>query len=285
MIHMRPSVESDVPRQRELWTLAFGDGGDYVDNFYHNYYRPERVVVLEEDGVVQSMTAWFDTDLVMPDGERWKAGYLYAVATHPGARGKGLAGALLKYADGYLKEEHRCRAVTTVPAQPSLHNFFGANGFRECFAHDQWVLRPEGLPSPAPGFALEAVGAGEYGRLREELLADLPHIAYPLDALEYQAGCCRISGGGLYRADTGAGTALLCAEGMENGQLMLKELLGVPEARERLLGGLPRLLPAFGGLYRCPGTGVPFGMLKWLEPELEKRWDWSSGAYMGLGFD
>ena len=26
MIHMRPSVESDVPRQRELWALAFGDG-------------------------------------------------------------------------------------------------------------------------------------------------------------------------------------------------------------------------------------------------------------------
>ena len=61
MIRMRPSVPEDIPRQRELWGLAFGDDGAYVDNFYQNYYRPERVLVLEEDGVIQSMTAWFDT--------------------------------------------------------------------------------------------------------------------------------------------------------------------------------------------------------------------------------
>ena len=48
MINMRASVPADVPRQRELWKLAFGDDGAYVDNFYHNYYRPERVVVLGE---------------------------------------------------------------------------------------------------------------------------------------------------------------------------------------------------------------------------------------------
>ena len=107
MIHMRPSVEADIPRQRELWKLAFGDDGAYVDNFYHNYYRPERVLVLEEDGLIQAMTAWFDTTLVTTDGNRWKAGYLYAVATHPDARGKGLAGALLKYADYYLKEQQQ----------------------------------------------------------------------------------------------------------------------------------------------------------------------------------
>ena len=40
MIHMRPSVPEDVLRQRELWALAFGDGGDYLDNFYQTYYRP-----------------------------------------------------------------------------------------------------------------------------------------------------------------------------------------------------------------------------------------------------
>ena len=46
MIQFRPSVPADIPRQRELWFLAFGDDGAYVDNFYHNYYRPERVLVL-----------------------------------------------------------------------------------------------------------------------------------------------------------------------------------------------------------------------------------------------
>lgn len=281
MILIRPSVPEDVPRQRELWALAFGDSGPYVDNFYENYYRPHRVLVLEEDGRVQAMTAWFDTEFVLPGGERYRAGYLYAVATHPDCRGRGFAGRLLAYADGYLKEQG-CQAVTTVPAQPSLHRFFGANGFRECFTHSQYhqtVFRQDALPAPEP------LSPEEYGRRRELLLAHLPHIAYPADALAYQAGCCRISGGGLYALSLPGGPALLCAEGMEDGTLLVKELLTGENAPDQAAKSLKTALPAFGGWYRTIGKMTKFGMLKWLDRELEENWDWSETAYMGLGFD
>ena len=66
MLQTRISTPADIPRQRELWQLAFGDGGAYVDNFYHTYYKPERMLMLEEDGVVQAMTAWFDTTFAVP---------------------------------------------------------------------------------------------------------------------------------------------------------------------------------------------------------------------------
>ena len=49
MVTVRPSRPGDVPAQRRLWKLAFGDGESYIDNFYSTYYRPERVVVLEAD--------------------------------------------------------------------------------------------------------------------------------------------------------------------------------------------------------------------------------------------
>lgn len=291
MIQMRPSVPEDVPRQRELWTLAFGDGGDYVDNFYHNYYRPERVLVLEEGGVLQAMTAWFDTTLAMPDGNRWKAGYLYAVATHPDARGRGLAGALLKYADFYLKEEQHCQAVTTVPAEPSLHNFFGANGFQECFVLTQGPLEPDDAGEPGWDNPLRPATPEEYGAVREQLLADIPHIAYPEDALAYQAGCCALSGGGLYVGQTELGPVCLCAEGDGNGLVVFKELLG-GSARRLVLPHLARMFPARRWQVRSPMAGGPhmsggwkFGMLKWLYPGLEARWDWNSTAYMGLAFD
>ena len=284
MISMRPSVAADVPRQRELWKLAFGDSGDYVDNFYHNYYRPDRVVVLEEDGLVQAMTAWFDTTFVLPDGQRHKVGYLYAVATHPDVRGRGFAGMLLKYADDYLKNEHGCVGVTTVPAQPSLHKFFGRHAFRECFIHNQQTVAAT-KAKELPDFELEPLTPEEYGRLRERLLAGTAHIAFPQDGLEYQAGCSRISGGGFYAARTGEATVILCAEGLGNGELMLKEALGEAAAREKVLCGLHRLLPGFKGVYRCPGAGTAFGMLKWLCPELEQSWDWNNTAYMGFGFD
>ena len=284
MILTRPSVEADVPRQRELWALAFGDSGPYVDNFYNNYYRPERVLVLEEDGVVQAMTAWFETEFVVSEQEQYRAAYLYAVATHPDTRGKGFAGKLLQYADAYLKEVQGFQAVTTVPAQPSLHNFFGANGFRECFTHNQLVLGKMDEET-VKKLDLIAINACEYGILREEMLKNVSHIAYPADALEYQAGCCAISGGGLYKLRTAEGEFLLCAEGMENGALMLKELLSGQNRENELKNGLFQALPAFCGLLRVPGGGTKFGMLKWLEPHLKEKWDWSRQAYMGLAFD
>ncbi|MEA4934749.1 MAG: GNAT family N-acetyltransferase [Lawsonibacter sp.] len=284
MINVRPSIPADIPAQRELWKLAFGDSGDYVDNFYTTYYRPERVLVLEEDGVVRSMTAWFDTALVLPGRGEYRAAYLYAVATHPDCRGRGLAAKLLSAADAHF-QFLGIPAVTTVPAEPSLHRFFGANGFREYFTHDQMVWKTEDAEPLTSPFRLQPLEPEEYGRLRETILAETPHIAFPVDALAYQAGCCRLSGGGLYAAKTAAGMAVLCAEGMEDGSLMLKELVGCPSARGQVLSGLRPLLPRFGGRYRTPGEQTKFGMLKWLDKEFCAGWDWASTAYLGLGFD
>lgn len=144
----RLSFPADIPALRALWSLAFGDDGAYVDNFFHTYYRPDRVLVLEEEGQVRSMTAWFDTVFVVPGRGKFRAAYLYAVATHPDCRGKGLAARLLKGADEYFRTLS-IPAVTTVPAEPSLHSFFGANGFRECFVHQSQVSQLN-AERPAP---------------------------------------------------------------------------------------------------------------------------------------
>ena len=53
MTQIRLGTPGDAARERELWQLAFGDDGAYVDNFYQTYYKPERMLLLEEDGVVR----------------------------------------------------------------------------------------------------------------------------------------------------------------------------------------------------------------------------------------
>ena len=300
MITVRPSVPEDVPAQRELWKLAFGDSDQYIDNFYSTYYRPERVVVLEEDGAVRSMTAWFDTTFVVPGQGEHRTAYLYAVAPPPDCRGRGLAAALLAGADEYFCSLD-IPAVTTVPAEKSLHDFFGSNGFRECFrvlgtCYGSHEL--ERAPVPAPDL-LRPASPEEYGRVREALLKDIPHIAYPPDALAYQAGCCALGDGGLFIGDASTGPMCLCAERASGELVILKEFLylGRPPLPE--LGGIwqniAALLPAQRWDLRqprpaefCVGVNEKlgrFGMLKWLDPALESAWDWDTVGYLGLAFD
>ena len=293
MLTVRPSVTGDIPAQRELWKLAFGDSDQYIDNFYSTYYRPERVVVLEEDGVVRSMTAWFDTVFVVPGQGEYRAAYLYAVATHPDRRGRGLAAKLLAGADEYFRSLG-IPAVTTVPAEPSLHNFFGANGFRECFRILGGKLRRDEIPVP-PSNVLRPASPVEYSQVREELLKDIPHIAYPEDALAYQAGCCALGDGGLFVGDTPAGPVCLCAERADDELVIVKELLGPAGMGRAVFPDLPRIAPARRWEIRGPrpwderpdlrGNLGKFAMLKWLDPELESAWDWGTVGYLGLAFD
>lgn len=294
MLTVRPDFPEDIPVQRELWKLAFGDSDAYIDNFYRTYHRPGRMVVLEEKGVVRSMTAWFDTTFAVPGQGAYRAAYLYAVATHPDSRGRGLAAKLLAGADEYFRSLG-VSAVTTVPAEPSLHDFFGANGFRECFVHDQtagWQENFPGTPppSPPPSLTLEPLAPAQYGTLREELLSDIPHISYPEDALAYQAGCCTLSGGGMYRIATAQGDVLACVEWTEAKMPLVKELLGPQSAQELFLNELPALFHTDLWAVRTPHRSGPlpghkFAMLKWLDPEQEKAWDWGTMGYLGLAFD
>ncbi|NBI67773.1 GNAT family N-acetyltransferase [Pseudoflavonifractor sp. 60] len=298
MVTVRPSVFEDVPTQRELWKLAFGDSDAYIDNFYRTYYRPERVVVLEEEGAVCSMTAWFDTTFVVPGQGEYRAAYLYAVATHPDCRGRGLAGELLAGADEFFRGLG-IPAVTTVPAEPSLHNFFGANGFRECFRVLESYQYREELEKLSPANALRPASVEEYGQVREQLLADIPHIAYPEDALAYQAGCCALGDGGLFVGDTPAGPMCLCAERADGELVMMKEFL-CPRQRSlqdmaRIWLDFQRIAPARRWQVRQPrslewSVGVnedlgKFAMLKWLDSAMEKSWNWDTVGYLGLAFD
>lgn len=277
MIELRPSISADEPRLKELWKLAFGDEDAYIDHFFTRYYTPERMLVLEEAGVVQAMTAWFDMPLVFADGTRVPCAYLYAVATHPDCRGRGLAGRLLAFADRWLGE-NGFACVSTVPARSDLHRFFGQNGFEEYF-----VLRQEEyVPQSAPPALLERVDAKEYGRLREQQLVGTDHVAYALPALEYQSGVCALSGGGLYRVGE-KGCACIEVAGEE---VFVKELL-CPEKQQEALAAIGQCHSAKRYWVRTPyeGQGVQwkFAMLKWLSSAPE--WNAKTVPYLGLAFD
>ena len=126
---------------------------------------------------------------------------------------------------------------------------------------------------------LEPVPPEVYAGLREARLAGTAHIALSPEVIAYQAGGCALTpGGGLYALEAPHGAAVLCAEGMVDGRLLVKELLCDPSDLDWVLARLPGLLPGWSGLYRTPWGAEPFGMLKWLDPARERAWDWASTA-------
>jgi len=275
---LRPATVGDRPRLRALWKLAFGDGDDYIDCFFAACPDPERVLVLEDGGGVQAMTAWFDMPLVSTNGGQWPGAYLYAVATHPDCRGRGYAGNLLAWAGEWLRAKGFA-CLTTVPASDSLHRFFAANGFEEQFALTEGEVVPDIALCPAP---IRAVEGAEYGQLREKLLSGTAHAACGPEGLAYQQAVCRLSGGGLFAAGTGCA----CVE-RAGDRAVVKELLAPAEEHAAILAALAKAIPANRWLVRTPcqsgQEGTPFAMVR----RLAKRPDqWPHGpAYFGLAFD
>ena len=133
MITIRTAAPEELPQLRDLWRKCFGDPGAYVDIFFQKFCSIDQVLVVDDDGEVDSMAAMLPGAIQLPDGTEVPVGYVYALATNPYMQGKGHARQLLRYADDFLQKRGD-KAMVLVPASPSLHRFFEAVGMDECFA-------------------------------------------------------------------------------------------------------------------------------------------------------
>ena len=292
MIELRPARAQDTERCKALWKMAFGDGDAYLDLFFTCDYHPEQMLLLLEDGVAMTMLYLMPMTLKGPDITA-TAHYVYALATDPAARKQGYGRQLLHAADRYV-QDWGDDCMTVVPAEPSLHKFFGTVGYEPSFDTRMVEVAEALLPPAREDIAVQAIPPEEYGRLREDLLAGTFHICYDDSLLTYQAGLGRMSGGGLYQISADGWTGCAAVECLGAETVVFKELL-LPETGEVLQAAaqIARRLPAKRYHIRTPACwpGVagsylqPFGMLKWFNREKEAAWIKEPIAYLGLGFD
>ena len=80
-----------IPELRSLWKTAFGDEDAFLDAFFSTAYSPDRCRCIIEDDGIQAALYWFDASCA-----GHKFAYLYAVATDPAHRGKGLCRKLME---------------------------------------------------------------------------------------------------------------------------------------------------------------------------------------------
>lgn len=283
MTEIRIAEPADLPRQKALWKLVFGDSDAYIDRFY-SHPALGHSLLLEDRGMLCSMVSLLDLSVILPDGKAAASGYIYALATHPDSRGRGFAHALLDHADRFLQSLGRT-CVTVVPADPPLHAFYRANGFVECFATQFRTLAASCLPPCAPEDSCVPLSPVAYNRLRERLLAGTLHVAYPEALIAYQQALSLSGRGGLFQLTVAGQKGTAVVEAGDAGTYTIKELL-LPEGDTiRAVALLAAHLPAAQEyVVRTPALGHDaraFGMIKWYTPPPIE----TSSGYLGLAFD
>ena len=143
---------------KSLWKTVFGDSDAFIDSFFRIAYSPDRCRYIEEDGNAVCALYWFDCSF-----EGGKLAYIYAVATHPQHRGKGLASRLMLQTHDHLKQLGYAGAVLK-PAN-GLFPFYERLGY----VTSGFIRRFDAL-SNTEHARIQEVSAAEYGRLRRTFL-------------------------------------------------------------------------------------------------------------------
>lgn len=250
---IKPPSPAHVPALRTLWQQAFGDTDAFLDTFFETAFSPERCRCVILGGQIAAALYWFDCRL-----EDRRFAYLYAVATDPAHRNKGLCRALLEDTHRYLLATGYA-GVVLVPGEPSLFRFYAKAGYRTFGSVDEFTC----IPSKKP-VALHAIDVKTYASLRKDLL--------PIGSLLQEGKTLSFLNcfGKFY-----AGSGFLLAATLESQMLTVHEYLGDPALAPAIVSGLG----ANSGRFRCPGSQKPFAMFYPLVS------DAPIPTYLGLALD
>ncbi len=169
--------------------VFYEDSEDFAKTFTDKYFDKCCRYILCDGKMVAML---YLLDCVVFDGEKnHPALYLYAAATDPDYRNRGLMSKLI---DSVLKEN---KTIVTKPANQSLFSFYENFGFTVCSFKDETKKE---FPKE------ETLNTEQYIALRKKLLRNIPHIIltdeeFALDSFT------------LYGNDT------YCAAVDENGQI------------------------------------------------------------------
>lgn len=296
MVNFRQASANDIPQAKELWKRCFGDADAYVDMFFQKYCVPEQVLVVEEDGEINSMATMLETTLHCPDGEEYSIGYVYALATNPYIQGQGHARQLLSFADDYAKKKGM-KGFALVPASPSLHRYFENLGLVECYS----TRKVEKLSSELTGVGelpedckMTPILPGEYNEIRRQQIgAEAMYVDYTDKLVQFQQFGSHLTAGDLYRLEIDGEVGCVSIEFVQRSRLLMKELLISTDKMEKAVQMVAKEFPAARYHMRTPadregmqGSYVQhFGMMKWYDRQLQEKWFSRQDAYLGLAFD
>ena len=277
---IQPGTPDQIPALKAIWAASFPeDPPEAIEDFFARCFRPEECLTAFEGGEPVSMVFLLPA-LYQRGGKAFPVQYIYAAATLPAWRGRGIFGALLR---GALEEGRRRGQFASFlhPGEPSLAAYYGRFGYRAGFrAAVDRLNREEMLTAggSAAGIRLLA-GCPDYAARRDRLLAGSGAYVKWEERLAGLAVSSAVSAGGGVLA--GPDGLALCEP--SGGVLAVRELLCPPQRRADYLCALAAQFDAPAYHIHRPAqageTGETVGLIRPLHPEAE---DWDAASYMGL---
>ena len=118
-----------IPSLINLWHKVFGDEREYIELFFGDAYFDSECFAEIVDGEAVS-ALYLLRCIIKCDGKIYHGRYLYAAATLPEYRGKGLMSKLIKEAQDYSQGEN-LDFIALVPANDGLYGYYSGFDFIE----------------------------------------------------------------------------------------------------------------------------------------------------------
>jgi len=271
MIGIRRSRPEDLGDLTRIWNASFPGDEAFADWFLRSVYAPEHSLVWEDGGRALAMLHLIPMTL-RAGGREVSASYVYAVATLPESRGRGVAAALLEEAEA-LERSRGTELLMLVPQSGTLFEYYRRQGFREALFRAR--RRISGAGEIPQGVMLDdAPEPSELNACFEAALSGKNHVerteAHWARSLSY------LSALGARRDGRLIGYAVYDAEGV------VRELIAFNDAARAALepGALKRMDAREAVAYGPDGAPEPYGMARAIAAGFEPDF-----CYAGLMLD
>ena len=284
-------MREDIVR---LWHDCFGDSNAYVDFFLQHYDIARHMLVFIDGEKPVSMLSMLPMSLVTQTGTLLSGRYIYAVATDPRYRGRGLSSKLLAAAHEKLAAAGVHLSVL-VPARGDLFDFYRKRGYEPAFFIGDASISAESIPRFEGSFSVAEADAAEFSRIRERAFSgSTMFVRWDGDALAYRlAETAMLGGETLLLQAVNAQAIAVCRN--EGDTVWVKELALDGMTVAAALSILQHKYPAKEYRLRLPMdtpcpyplTRTPHAMAYWYDKRMAEMVRQSQGnePYMNLVLD
>lgn len=277
--------EEMIAQLKSLWKISFNDEDKYIDFFFSNRFKCDNCIVsIDENGEVQAAL-----HLLPCSVGNIPAQYIYAAATNPNHRKKGLMSGLLNFADKIAQERNLEFSLLT-PASGSLFDYYAKNLYESAFYVREIVFSRDEMynlsSSDYEGKALSDEGI--YNIRKNFGSKSSGFVNWNFNAVEYALGYHTLTGGKVVSVKDGYAMCY-CNE----GEVFVSEFIADEIFSANLISALLKEFPQNVFKFRLPAGNQFFenyGKIKPLAMAKSSdgtKIDFAEGesAYLGLPLD